>query len=273
MSTNTHNARLPIPSHLRFSCGLILAVAGSIPCSAGAEPPQNGKGQPPVQVPNQQQRDQSYDDIQQQRDQMRRDESLRGSFNQVLSIQEESRQRALFQQLLRENFRNHYKTLRVDADKLAQLALALQTYVSSNSDPGLPRDQRAQAASLEKLAHEIRTTLAGSPLPRMKRVRSAGGTASVDATSAIDARQLLLQRVNASSDLAGIIKQATEQYMANNNEHAVSVDALKNAADKTKIDQRLVFIMNSCEQLERIAYDLRTMPKTVSEPRAVSAAR
>lgn len=265
MSTNTRNARLGISLQLPFLCGLILA-AGSISGQAGVEPAQNGRGQqPPVQVPNQQQRDQQYDQAQQQRDQIIRDEALRRSTDQIGIAEEEAWQRARLQQLLRENFRHHYKILRTNADKLAQLASDLQARVDSNSDDGLPRDKLAQAAALEKLAHEIRTTLADRSLPRMKRLNPAGRSVAAGATATMDARQLLLQRINAASALAGTIKQITEQYMASDNEQAVSVDALKRAAGKAQPDQRLVLIMNASAQLERVAYDLRTLTKAIPQ--------
>jgi hypothetical protein len=278
MFPNRKRTRLRIPCHLQFLCGLILAATCSIAGHATVEPPQSGREQqPPAQVPDSQQQNQQSDRGQQQQDQMRQDQALGRASSDIISAEARAQadvwERARLQQLLRDNFRRHYKILRTNSDKLVQLTSDLQAHVESNTDAGLTRDTLAQAATAEKLAHEIRTTMAGRRLPRMKPSSPASSNAATSSIATMDARQLLLQRINACSALAATIKQATAEYLASDNEQAVSVNALKKAADKTQIDPHLVHIMNASARLERIAYDLRTLTQALPDTPAVSVSR
>ena len=244
-----------------FSAALVLTLA----CAASAQ-----KTPPPAGGNSgnwDQQRAQQYDQMQQTIDYYHQQDLLAHpgvGASQVRALEAERRReaaaKARLNQAMRENFRKHYRILRDNTEKLGQLTAELQTYADSNPGPALSPDMLAKSAHMEKLAHEIRTTILGRKVPKMQNSKAA------PPATPEDARHLFGLRVKAVSLMASNLKQAMDKYLAENNEQSVSVGSLKKAADKTQIDPQLETIWKSAARLERIAHDLRITGKLAPPP-------
>ncbi len=165
-------------------------------------------------------------------------------------------ERIRLKEALRENFRRHYAVIRRDADELVQLAASLQSGLESNEDPAVVRDMLTQAARMQKLAHEVRSSMGGGRVPKAKPLAaSAPGMAGA---SDADGKQLLLANVNSAKTAAGLLKSSVEEYLASDNEQAVSVSALQKTANKDHFDPNSLAILRSSLQLEQYARKIRS---------------
>lgn len=239
-----------------FPAALVLTLA----CAAPAQ-----KTPPPGGGNNgnwEQQRTQQYDQMQQTIDYYHQQDLLAHpgvGASQARALEAERRreaaEKARLNQMMRENFRKHYRILRENTDKLSQLTAELQAYADTNPEPTLSPEMLAKSAQMERLAHEIRTTIVGRKVPKMQNSKAA------PPATPEDARNLFGLRVKAVSLMASNLKQAMDKYLAENNAQSVSVGSLKKAADKTQVDPQLETIWKSAARLERISHDLRIAGK------------
>jgi hypothetical protein len=174
---------------------------------------------------------------------------------------------------LRENFQKHIAAIRRNSEELVQLTTSLQSDVESNRDQPLPSDMIAKTTKIRKLAHEIRTNMAGRKLPPPElrsTVTSTGtGTASIATTPSpsIDPKELVIQKTSEAKTAATKLRDAVEAYLASNNEQTVSVGALQSAAEKQHFDPNSVAILGSSLKLEQLSDEIR------AEMRMVNAVR
>lgn len=250
--------------------GLYLSLAGLTlvgnPIPVHAWTPQ--KGQTPVPSnPDSPQRIQQIEQIEQLQQQNARDQSALDTQDAMrreeARQQEDARYRARLQQMMRENFRRHFQILRDNAAQLTEITEALRLYVEGHTEAGLPRDLQAKAARMEKLAHQIRTTLSSRHIPRLNASTASGMAGAVKPPFAIATHETLLEEVSGSVSMCAALNKGVEQYLASENEQAVSVDALKRSADKSQIDPHLLQIMRASWQLEQYGYDLRARTRIV----------
>lgn len=231
------------------SIGALAIVCLVVPHILAAPLPQIGRGQIP-NTPSQQRTDQN-DQIQQQQ---QNDENLQRRMDDLRTLPDRmyefELERERLKYLLRENFRAHYQIVRKDADELKRLAEEAQSYAENDSSPQLPADMLARIAKIEKLAHDVRTNMAGRKLPK------ANADAAPNPTN-LNPQQLLLARSRAVNDLAGKLQSAVAGYLASDNEQSVSVQALKKDSAKNGFDPNSVEIVAVSMQMERLAHQIR----------------
>lgn len=174
-------------------------------------------------------------------------------------------ERARLKELLRANFRRHYAIIRKNADDLTQLTSSLQTDIAGSGDQELTRDMIAKTTKMQKLAHEILDNLAGQKLPKSKAGSAASSTGAVGIGLA-DHKQLLSDKTNDAKTTAATLKKAVDDYLASDNEQAVSVSALKTTS-KEHFDPNSVAIIKACVRLQQLSDEIR------SEMRMVNALR
>jgi len=253
-----------------FSSALVFmfafaSQAQKTPPGGGGNNGNGGTGDPSDRM--EQQRTQQYDQMQQQLDLYNQQKILGRSGTgapELLAIETQRRreaaEKARLNQIMRENFRKHYRILRDNTDKLIQSTAELQSYAAGNPGPALSREMLTKSAQMEKLAHEIRTAIVGRKVPKMQNSKAAPPATQEDA------QHLFGLRVKALSLMAANLKQGMDKYLAENNEQSVSVASLQKAADKTQIDPQLETIWKSAARLERISHDLRTAAKLAPSP-------
>jgi hypothetical protein len=216
------------------------------------------------------QRAQQAEQNQQLQEQQRQDQAMTQRINDLQTLEPRSREarreREVLRQQILENFQRRYQTLRADAEQLVQLTSELQGNLDSSQSAGFSRKMLAETAKIQKLAHEIQTTMTGRKLAGMKSAIEHDGVAAA-LVSLSDRRQLLIQEINKSSNLAGNLKSAMAQYLAKDNEHTVSVQALKSSRE-TQLAPQLVSIMLISMRLEYLAASIRA---EVRHPSTVAA--
>ncbi|HET9180784.1 MAG TPA: hypothetical protein VFP59_01520 [Candidatus Angelobacter sp.] len=153
--------------------------------------------------------------------------------------------------VLRENFRAHYKIVRNDADELKSLAGELQSYTENHPEPQLSGDMLAKVAKIEKLAHEVRTNMAGRKLPKSESATAAANTTK------LTPQQLLLAQCKTVNELASKLQKAVADYLASDNEQTVSVKGLKKDSGKAGFDPNSVQILTASMQMEQLAQQIR----------------
>jgi hypothetical protein len=249
---------------------LITAIASGVPGYSLPAPFQGGKGQD-SSGDIQAQRNQQYDQQQQQQQQQQAldDLMLRQRSEDLDQLQfriwQLDAERIRLKEALRENFRRHYAVIRRDADELVQLASSLQTSLETNEDPAVARDMMTKAARMQKLAHEVRSSMGGGRVPKAKPLAaSAPGMAGAGDA---DSKQPLVTNVSSAKAAAALLKSSVEEYLASDNEQAVSVSALLRTANKDRFDPNSLAILKSSLQLEQYARKIR------SELRELNAVR
>jgi DNA repair exonuclease SbcCD ATPase subunit len=254
-----HRRSFPSRIQIVFIPGIVLvALSGFCQSGNGRVPPGNTEAQ------QTQQDDKREQELQREQ----QEEALRHPFDNLEQLEQlQSRiwqlefERIRLKQLLRENFRRHYAVIRRNAVELVQLASSLQTSLESNGDPALARDMKAKAARMQKLAHEVRESMAGWKVPKAKAL--AANAPGITAGIGADNRQLLRANVAAANTAASQLKSAVDDYLASANEHTVSVSALQAAADQDRFDPHVVAILNNSVQLERLAPEIRSKIKAL----------
>ena len=243
----------PLKGHALFSRIGTIVVASLVVSKLMAAPsPQNGRGGVPNAASQQQQSDQ-LDRTQQQQQQLQNQQDLEQRADNLRRLQDRmyefELERERLKNQLRENFRNHYKIVRNDVDELKRLAGDLQSYAETDFAPQFPSEMLAKVAKIEKLAHEVRTNMAGRKLPEVK---SASATANA---TGLNPQQLLLTRSKAVTELASRLQKAVADYLADNNEQTVSVKGLKT---NSGFDPNSVAILTASMQLEQLARQIRS---------------
>jgi hypothetical protein len=165
-------------------------------------------------------------------------------------------------------FRRQYEILRNDTDKLVQLTSDLRAQINNGNDSRLTSSMAHNAAAVEKLAHEVRAAMAGKPVAGIKPSSRSGAISATGETTPGDARRLV-QRVNDAAEMADNLRQAVRQFLAGENEHSVSVDALKSSNSEGE-DPRRAQIMALSSDLEQLAFDLRAQARVAPDPPASS---
>lgn len=136
--------------------------------------------------------------------------------------------------------------LNFDAQKILQLSMDLNKSMEQSQDAS-SADRVQIAQKLEKLAHEVRTTLAnrGVPHPDPSKEKGLATPASRD--------ELLLQS-RRCVQLAMQLKQHVDEMLDPQNQHTVSAAALKAPKGKDKQPKTPSPIMSTAENLENLSY-------------------
>lgn len=233
---------------------------------AGALPPfQAGRGQPAQGRNNnsQTQRNQQFDRQLQLQQELQADQLRQfGS-----EMQQNEAERVRQQELLRANFRHHYAVIRKNAEELVQLTSSLQSDLESNGKQALTRDTIDKTKKMQKLAHEILDNMAGQKVSKPHASRSTASSAGPVGIDIADHEQLLKGKTRDAKSVAAQVEKAVENYLASDNEQAVSVSALQSASDKKHLDPNLATVINGTIMLQQLADEMR------SEMRKVNALR
>jgi hypothetical protein len=250
MSINRHKSLFELVA--LFTLALLLTLA--MPLSAQT------KGQPPE---SDAQRAARIDQMQQQQQQQQQDDAVRNAGRDLADLQsrisQEQAERAKLRQLARENFRRHYEMLSEHTETLVRLTADLQASVEGASTTVLPADMRMTVGKIQKLAHELRGTIVGRRVAKVKAIKGADAVLFRQ-NPLLTERSLLLERVAASSDLAILLKKTMDQYLLEDNKTSVTVGALQRDSHKDKFDPQLANIMATSFNLERIAAAIRANP-------------
>lgn len=182
-------------------------------------------------------------------------------------MQQSEAERARQQELLRANFRHHYAIIRRNAEELVQLTSSLQSDFESNGKQALTHDTIDKTKRVQKLAHEILDNMAGRKVPKPQTPRSSASSTGSAGTGIADHEQLLTSKTGDAKKIAAQVEKAVENYLASDNEQAVSVSALKSAGDKGHFDPNSETIINGTIKLQQLADEIR------SEMRKVNALR
>ncbi len=249
MNVNRHKSLLEI---LTFSIlGLLLASA--VPLSGQ-------RGQPPQ---SDAQRAAQMDQMQQQQQQQQQMDAMRNAGKDIANLEwrinQEESERAKLRQMARENFRRHYEMLSDDAEMLVRLTAELQGSLDGTGTPILAGDMLKSVGKVQKLAHELRGTIVGKRIPKVKAIKGAD-VVIFRQNPLLTERSLLLERVAASSELATKLKKTMDQYLLEDNKISVTIGALQRASNKDKFDPQLANIMAASLKLERIAAAIRANP-------------
>lgn len=206
------------------------------------------------------QRTQQYDQNQQLQQQQQQDQALRHPVDDLQDLQMRiwhlDAERIRLKLMLQENFRKHYVIIRRNTVQLVQLTSTLQAILESNGDPPRTRELVDQAGRMQKLAHEIRENMGGGRVPRAKPL--AISTLGISAENTVDDKQVLEASVNAATSAAAQLKSAVENYLASDNEQAVSVTGLQKASDKDHFDPNSLSILSNSLKLEQLAREIRS---------------
>ncbi|HKV91644.1 MAG TPA: hypothetical protein VJW20_03740 [Candidatus Angelobacter sp.] len=243
---------------------ILTVLAAGIPACA-LPPLQAGHGQPAQGRNNnsQTQRNQQFDRQRQLQQELQADQLRQfGS-----EMQQNEAERARHQELLRANFRHHYAVIRKNAEELVQLTSSLQSDLENNGNAALTRDTIDKTKRMQKLAHEILDNMAGRKLPKPQAPRSTASSTGPAGIGIADHEQLLKGKTRNAKSVAAQVEKAVENYLANDNEQAVSVSALQGASDKKHLDPNLAIVVNGTIMLQQLADEIR------SEMRKVSALR
>ena len=240
---------------------LILILAPVVPAYALPAPLQTGRGQNP-NGDAESQRTQQYDQNQKLQDQMQMDQAMRHPGNDLEQLQfriwQLDAERIRLKELLRENFRRHYAIVRRNAEELVQLSSSLQANIEGNHSPALARDVMAKASRMQKLAHEIRESMAGRGLPKVKASSRPTNASGIVPAGEADHRELLIAKMSAAKVTASVLSSSVEGYLASENEQTVSVGALQRSADKNHFDPNLLAILSNSLKLEQLAREIRS---------------
>jgi hypothetical protein len=246
---------LPPPATLFL---LVILPLSAFPQGGGARP--GGGDKRADQMEQQQQQQQQQWNL----DQGIRDRSL--ALEQLpLLLWQQERDRERINALLRQNFQRRYVVIDRNSEELVELAATLVNDLAGSSDADLARHMPAKVARLDKLAHQIRTSLAGQDLRRYKpdaKLREAMKVAVSD-----DQRQALNEKIRLARATATRLRSSVEASLASSNRHMVSVDALQKAADRRHIDPNSLAILSSALDLERLAYEMRAELKALGRMR------
>lgn len=239
---------------------IFTVLASGIPACA-LPPFQSGHGQPAQGRSNnsQTQRNQQFDRQLQLQQELQADQLRQfGS-----EMQQNEAERARQQELLRANFRHHYAIIRKNAEELVQLTSSLQSDLESNDNQALTRDMIDKTKRMQKLAHEILDNMAERKVPKPQAphsIASSTGSAGIDIA---DHEQLLKGKTRDAKSVAAQVEKAVENYLASDNEQAVSVSALQGASDKKHLDPNLATVINGTIMLQQLADEIRSeMRKT-----------
>lgn len=243
---------------------ILTVLASGIPACA-LPPFQAGRGQPAQGRNNssQTQRNQQFDQ------QLQLQQELQAAQLRQFGpeMQQNEAARARQQELLRANFRHHYAVIRKNAEELVQLTSSLQSDLESNGNQALTRDMIDKTKRMQKLAHEIMDNMAGRKLPKSQASRSTASSIGPAGISIADHEQLLKEKTRDARSVAAQVEKAVEDYLASDNEQAVSVSALQGASDKKHLDPNLATVINGTIMLQQLADEIR------SEMRKVNALR
>lgn len=243
---------------------IFMVLASGIP--AHALPPfQSGHGQPTQGRNNgsQAQRNQQFDQQLQLQQELQADQLRQfGS-----EMQQNEAERARQQELLRANFQHHYAIIRKNAEELVQLTSSLKSDLESSGKQALTRDTIDKTKRMQKLAHEILDNMVGGKVPKPQTPRSTASSTGPAGTGIADHEQLLTIKTRDSKTVAAQVEKAVENYLAGDNEQAVSISALKSASDKGHFDPNSEIIINGTIKLQQLADEIR------SEMRKVNALR
>lgn len=249
MNVNRHKSLLEI---------LTLSTLGLLLTSA--LPLSGQKGQVPQ---SDAQRAAQIDQMQQQQQQQQQLDAMRNAGKDVADLawrmNQEEAERAKLRQMARENFRRHYEMLSEDTEMLVRLTAGLQGSLDGTGTPVLAGDMLKNVGKIQKLAHELRGTIVGKRIPKVKAIKGAD-VAIYRQNPLLTERSLLLERVAASSDLANTLKKTMDQYLLEDNKISVTIGALQRASNKDKFDPQLANIMATSLKLERIAAAIRANP-------------
>lgn len=243
---------------------IFTVLASGIPACA-LPPFQAGRGQPAQGHNNnsQTQRNQQFDQQLQLQQELQAAQLRQFGSEMQLSEAERARQ----QELLRANFRHHYAVIRKNAEELVQLTSSLQSDFESNSNQALTRDTIDKTKKMQKLAHEILDNMAGRKISKPQAPRSTVSSTRPAGIGIADHEQLLKGKTRDAKSVAAQVEKAVEDYLASDNEQAVSVSALQGASDKKHLNPNLATVVNGTIKLQQLADEIR------SEMRKVNALR
>lgn len=234
---------------------VILGATNSANALAGCQSP--GRQGPAGNAESQ--RDQNYDRMEQMQQQQQQEQALRDRQYALQQLPNTmwlmEAERARINQELRANFRRHYAVIRRNSDELLQLTSSLQNSVERDVDISTAHDMAKDAQSIRKLAHQIRATMGGGSVPKAKPLKTT--TQQNDGTVAANSKQRLQADTRAAKTAAAELKKAIDDYLAGNNEQAVSVSALQKATDKAHVDPNSLAILKNSLQLEQLAREIR----------------
>jgi hypothetical protein len=198
---------------------------------------------------------QQIEQYQQQQALMQRQNALHELPQQIRDADAE---RLRLKAMLRQNFRSHYQIIRKNSQALVQLTSTFEEPSESAVDPAVAREMIAKLARIEKLAHEIRESMAGHELPKVRPASGPFISPAEIAQTPASHRELLTTKANQTKLAAVELRNAVEKYLANDNEHAVSVDALKQASEKQHFDPNSLVILGNSLKLEQLSREIRT---------------
>ena len=200
--------------------------------------------------------------MQQQQQQQKQDDAIRNAGKDIADwerMPQEEVERTKLREIARENFRRHYQTLSEDTEMLVRLTAELQGSLDGTGTPILAGDMLKTVGKIQKLAHELRGTIIGKRITKVKAIKGAD-VVIFRQNPLFTERSLLLKRVAASSDLATTLKKTMDQYLLEDNKISVTIGALERASNKDKFDPQLANIIVTSLKLERIAAAIRANP-------------
>ncbi|MGC2698113.1 MAG: hypothetical protein WA738_20180 [Candidatus Angelobacter sp.] len=254
-------------------CSILVSLFASVvpvyalPALFFPAPLQAGRGQNP-NGDAEAQRTQQYDQNQRLQEQEQQNQAVRHPGDDLGQLQPKiwqlDAERIRLKELLRENFRRHYAIVRRNAEELVQLSSNLQANIESNNSPALARDMMAKAGTMQKLAHEIRESMAGHSLPKVKPSPRLANASGMVPASGADHRELLLAKTNTAKTTASALQSSVEGYLASDNEQTVSVSALQRGTDKNRFDPNSLAILSNSLKLEQLAREIRSEIHTLN---------
>lgn len=166
---------------------------------------------------------------------------------------------------LRENFRQHYAIIRKNAENLVQLTSSIESDLDNNNQ-AFTREDIDKTARMQKFAREILDNMAGRKLPKEKPARATVSSTGMAGIGIADHERVLREKTSDAKAAASTLKKAVDDYLASDNEQAVSVSALKTTS-KEHFDPNSVAIIKACVRLQQLSDEIR------SEMRMVNALR